>query len=138
MQANADTAKMEFLTNYVHDLTVMNMQLTSQLMTYEYIKLFLTVIVILVLIFFIYYYFTCGKGENFMPYMTTLQNEVKRSDPDFDQKKCGLFENQPCLDKNAYEVSGLQQKAWRTNEDFLFDYLEEQDMPYDFDADFYR
>jgi hypothetical protein len=124
--ADVEKAKIEFLSNYARDLMVMNMQLTNQVMTFEYVKMFLTVIVVICFIFFLYYYFTCSpkqEPEKFMPYITTLQHEIKRSDPDFDK---------------GYRESLMEQKEWRNNEDFLFDDLRSQEEPYDFNADYYR
>jgi hypothetical protein len=122
--ADVEKAKIEFLDNYTRELIMANMQLTNQLMTFEYIKMFLTVIVVICFMFFFYYYFTCNtKQEKFMPYITTLQHEIKRSDPDFDK---------------GYRESLMEQKEWRDNEDFLFDDLRSQPQVYDFDADYYR
>lgn len=122
--ADVEKAKIEFLSNYARDLMVMNMQLTNQVMTFEYVKMFLTIIVVICIIFFLYYYFTCeSKKENFMPYITTLQHDIKRSDPAFDK---------------GYQESLMEQKEWRDNEDFLFDDLRSQEQPYDFDGDYWR
>lgn len=91
----------EFDNSLLKDIINMKLQLSTQIITFEYVRLFLVILIVMVIVFIAIYMTNC-QTDKFKPYIPA--NITMRSDPikvEFNEKN---------------EIDSII-----TNEDFLFD-----------------